>query len=89
MSKVRVTKSEPPESTEILAEAIVRIGQGFERLKLSGLNQRAIVILLHWDLVDELRAELTKFGVDWQAVWRVGDADLKARKRTRSGLRQT
>lgn len=45
---VRVIKSETnPETTEILAEAIVRIGKGLADLQKSGLNQKAIVLLLH------------------------------------------
>lgn len=47
MSTVRVTKSDPPESTEILAEAIVRIGDAVAKLNGSGLNRKAIVLLLH------------------------------------------
>lgn len=46
MSAVHITKSDPPESKEILAEAIVRIGDAFSALQKSGLNKRAIVILL-------------------------------------------
>ena len=46
-SKIKVKKSEPPESTEILAEAIVRIGDAMNKLtKDSGLNERAIIILI-------------------------------------------
>lgn len=45
--RVRVIKSDPPESTEILAEAIVRIGEAVHKLNGSGLNRKAIVILLH------------------------------------------
>lgn len=44
---VKVKKSEKnPETKEILAEAIVRISEGFEKLSKSGLNKRAIVILI-------------------------------------------
>jgi hypothetical protein len=47
MSNVKVVKSDPPESKEILAEAIVRIGDAAERLRRDGgLNKRAIIILL-------------------------------------------
>lgn len=46
--KIKVVKNaETPEPKEILAEAIVRIGENFERLKQSGLNEDAIVILIH------------------------------------------
>lgn len=41
-----VKNSEKPESKEILAEAIIRIGEGFEKLKASGLNHKAIVALI-------------------------------------------
>lgn len=47
MSKqVKVKKSEPPESKEILAEAIVSIGQAAEKLMASGINKKAVIILL-------------------------------------------
>ena len=46
MSTVRVIKSDPPETTEILAEAITNIGDAVVRLNKSGLNRKAIVILL-------------------------------------------
>lgn len=41
-----MTKSVPPESTEILAEAITRIGAAFLALQQSGLNKKAIVVLI-------------------------------------------
>lgn len=44
---VKVTKSDPPETTEILAESIVRLGEALAKLNQSGLNHRAIVLLLH------------------------------------------
>ena len=47
MTRVRVTKSDPPESQEILAEAIVRIGSGLKALRASGLNEKAIIVLVH------------------------------------------
>lgn len=43
---VTVTKSDPPESKEILAEAIVRIGAAMLALEKSGINHKAIVILI-------------------------------------------
>lgn len=45
--RVQVVKSDPPETTEILAEAIVRIGDAVTKLNNSGLNRKAIIILLH------------------------------------------
>ncbi len=45
--KVKIRKSDPPESKEILAEAIVNIGEAMKKLQESGLNKKAIVILLH------------------------------------------
>ncbi|MEO1658131.1 MAG: hypothetical protein AAFR65_10435 [Pseudomonadota bacterium] len=45
--RVSVKKSDPPETTEILAEAIIRLGDGMQALTKSGLNRRAIVTLLH------------------------------------------
>lgn len=46
-TNITVKKSEPPESKEILAEAIVRISNGFTKLQASGLNKAAIVALLY------------------------------------------
>lgn len=39
-------KSVPPPSADTLAEAIIRISAGFDQLSKSGLNRKAIVILL-------------------------------------------
>lgn len=44
---VRVKKSDPPETTEVLAEAIVRVGEALAKLKESGLNEKAIIVLVH------------------------------------------
>lgn len=47
MATVKVKQpAEKPVSTEILAEAIVRIGQAFADLQKNGLNKKAIVILI-------------------------------------------
>ena len=43
---VRVKKSDPPETTEILAAAIVRISEGLAALEKSGLNNDAIITLI-------------------------------------------
>jgi hypothetical protein len=43
---IRVKKSDPPESTEILADSIVRISESLDKLSESGLNHKAIVILI-------------------------------------------
>lgn len=44
--RVNVKKSEPPESKEILADAIVNIGKATKKLMQSGVNRTAIVILI-------------------------------------------
>jgi hypothetical protein len=44
---IRIVKSEPPESKEILAEAITRISESFVKLSGSGLNRDAIIVLIH------------------------------------------
>ena len=43
---VKIIKSDPPQTKEILAEAIVKISDGFVSLQRSGLNKQAIIILL-------------------------------------------
>jgi len=45
--RIRVTKSDPPESKQVLAKAIVDIGRAAKRLHLSGLNQKGVIALLH------------------------------------------
>lgn len=48
MAKIKVVQNvEKPVPKEVLAEAIVRIGGAFDALRKSGLNEEAIVILLH------------------------------------------
>lgn len=44
---VKLIKSTPPESKEILAEAIIRISESFAKLSASGLNRDAIMVLIH------------------------------------------
>lgn len=47
MTNIKIVKNvEKPEPTEILAEAVIRIGENFKKLQKSGLNRRAIVALL-------------------------------------------
>lgn len=45
--RVKIKKSEPPESTEILAEAIVNIGNATKKMMSSGMNKKAIIVLIH------------------------------------------
>jgi len=47
MEKIKIIKNkEKPEPTEILAEAVIRIGENMEKLQNNGLNKKAIVVLL-------------------------------------------
>ncbi len=51
MSKrIRVVKSEIAESTEILAENIVKIGEAVDAMSESNLTEEALVVLLHHKL---------------------------------------
>jgi hypothetical protein len=48
MTNIKVIKNqEKPEPTEVLAEAIIRMGEAADKLKSSGLNETAIIVLLH------------------------------------------
>lgn len=40
-------ENETPVPVEIIAQSIKRIADGFQRMKKSGLSERAIVVLLH------------------------------------------
>lgn len=44
--RFKITKSDPPESKELLASSIVKISEGFDALLASGVNREAIEILL-------------------------------------------
>jgi len=46
MGKIRIIKNkEEPESTPVLADAILRISDALEKLSKSDLNERAIIVL--------------------------------------------
>lgn len=45
--RIKVKKSDPEESIEILAEAIVNIGNAVIKLNKNGLNKTAIIVLIH------------------------------------------
>lgn len=49
MVNTKIVKSDPPESTEILAEAVVKISEGMDKLinNDKGLKRETIVLLLH------------------------------------------
>jgi len=44
--RIRVEKSDPPESKVVLAKAIIDIGEAVRKLNQSGLNKDAIIVLL-------------------------------------------
>ncbi len=47
MEKIKIKQpADKPVAREVLAEVIVKISEGMEKLLRSGLNRRAIVILL-------------------------------------------
>jgi hypothetical protein len=63
MTNVKVIKSDPPETKEILASAIVKLGEALDTLEAANLNERAVIVLLHdatkvnkTDIVTILRA---------------------------------
>ena len=41
-----ITDTENPEPVEIIAKSILQIAEGFAKLTKSGLNERALIILL-------------------------------------------
>ena len=42
----KVIQTDPPVEKEVLAETIVRVSEGFDKMVKSGLNHKAIVVLL-------------------------------------------
>lgn len=48
MSNIKIKKNEEkPESVELLASSIVKVAEGFDKIKNSPLNQRGLIVLLH------------------------------------------
>ena len=48
MARIKVTQDpDKPVAKEVLAESIVKVGEAAESLRKSGLNEKAIVVLLH------------------------------------------
>lgn len=49
MSKnIKIKKNEEnPESAELLAQSIIQVAEGFEKVLSSPLTQRALIVLLH------------------------------------------
>ena len=45
--QAKIKKSEPPESKEILAEAIVNIGNVVKKLNANDVNKKALIVLIH------------------------------------------
>jgi len=45
-TRIRVEQTDPPTTKVVLAEAVVRIGEAAKALSDSGLNEKAIVVLL-------------------------------------------
>ncbi len=47
MPRIKIKKDEEnPEPMELLAKSIIQVSDGFEKILDSGLNQKAIVVLL-------------------------------------------
>ena len=56
MTQIKVVKNQDkPEPTEVLAEAIVRIGSAMKKLEESGLNEYAISVLLQHETKISMR----------------------------------
>jgi len=45
---IRIKKSiENPESVELLAQSVIRVAEGFQKVLNSSLSDRALIVLLH------------------------------------------
>lgn len=45
---IKIVKSEEaPESTELLAQSIIQVSDGFQKIMNGSLGQRALIVLLH------------------------------------------
>lgn len=48
MKNIKIKKNEEkPESVELLAQSILQVAEGFNKVTNSSLTQRALVVLLH------------------------------------------
>lgn len=41
------TNEENPEPVEIIADAIIKVAEGFDKINKSALSERAVILLLH------------------------------------------
>lgn len=61
MKNIRVKKDEEnPESVELLAQSIIQVAEGFQKVANSPLSQRALIVLLH-DAIGV--SKITKFQI--------------------------
>lgn len=45
---IKIKKNEEtPESVELLAQSVIQVAEGFEKLQQTPLTQRALIVLLH------------------------------------------
>lgn len=48
MKNISIKKNEDnPESVELLAQSVIQVAEGFERVSKSPLTQRGLIVLLH------------------------------------------
>ncbi len=48
MANIKIKKNEEqPESVELLAQSIIQVAEGFEKVINSKLTERALIVLLH------------------------------------------
>jgi len=48
MSNIKIKKNEEnPESVELLAQSVIQVAEGFEKMLKTPLTLRAIIVLLH------------------------------------------
>jgi hypothetical protein len=70
MPRLKVKQTEPPQPVEVMAEAIVKIGDAMRKIDRSRLNQEAIVVLLqHKTKVSQKQIKLVLNGLRQLEGW--------------------
>lgn len=71
MSNIKIIKNEEnPESKELLAESVIKVAEGFEKMLKSPLKNRALEVLLH-DAIGQAKISRTQIRMVLEALPRL------------------
>jgi len=70
MPRIKIKKSEEPESVELLAKSIIQVAEGFEKFRNTLLTRRALIVLLH-DMIGTTKINKKQIGLVLDALPRL------------------